>query len=132
VILLQLRTPDEPTPEALRRYLREFLSDPRVIDLNRASRGHLRPAAKNGSLKDRQPDVEELGGAGVSVAVMCPGFTADCLETPKEIRLRGAEQFHAAGCKDFVAIPCLNEHPVWLDAMATLATRELRGWIDTI
>jgi len=76
--------------------------------------------------------LEELGGAGVSVAVMCPGFTADCLETLEEIRLRGAEQFHAAGGKDFVAIPCLNEHPVWLDAMATLALRELRGWIDKI
>src|SRR5436190_7049342 len=36
VVLLQLGTPDEPTPEALRRYLREFLSDRRVIDLNRA------------------------------------------------------------------------------------------------
>jgi ferrochelatase len=74
--------------------------------------------------------LEELGRAGVSVAVMSPGFTADCLETLEEIRLRGAEQFHEAGGKDFVAIPCLNEHPVWLDAMATLALRELRGWID--
>jgi len=63
---------------------------------------------------------------------MCPGFTADCLETLEEIRFRGAEQFHAAGGKDFVAIPCLNEHPVWLDALATLAARELRGWIDKV
>jgi len=76
--------------------------------------------------------LEELGRAGVSVAVMCPGFAADCLETLEEIRLRGAEQFHAAGGRDFVAIPCLNEHPVWLDAMATLAARELRGWIDKV
>jgi ferrochelatase len=74
--------------------------------------------------------LEELGSAGASVAVMCPGFTADCLETLEEIRLRGAEQFHSGGGKDFVAVPCLNEHPVWVEAMASIALRELNGWIS--
>ena len=36
VLLVQLGTPDEPTPAALRRYLREFLSDPRVVEIPRA------------------------------------------------------------------------------------------------
>jgi ferrochelatase len=73
--------------------------------------------------------LEELGRAGERVAVMCPGFTADCLETLEEIGIRGAEQFHEAGGREYHAIPCLNEQPVWLDAMAAIATRELAGWL---
>jgi ferrochelatase len=73
--------------------------------------------------------LEALGRSGAAVAVTCPGFTADCLETLEEIRLRGAEQFHSTGGRDFLAIPCLNDHPVWLEAMATIARRELSGWI---
>jgi ferrochelatase len=73
--------------------------------------------------------LEALGRTGAAVAVACPGFTADCLETLEEIRLRGAEQFHSTGGRDFVAVPCLNEHPVWIDAMTAIARRELSGWI---
>lgn len=36
LLLVQLGTPDAPTPAAVRRYLREFLSDPRVVELPRA------------------------------------------------------------------------------------------------
>jgi ferrochelatase len=72
--------------------------------------------------------LEELGRSGLSVAVMCPGFTADCLETLEEIRLRGAEQFHGTGGKMYHVIPCLNDHPAWIEAMATIVTRELGGW----
>jgi ferrochelatase len=72
--------------------------------------------------------LEELGRSGASVAVICPGFTADCLETLEEIRLRGAEQFHGTGGKMFHAIPCLNDHPAWVEAMTTIVTRELSGW----
>ena len=71
--------------------------------------------------------LEALGRTGARVAVMCPGFTADCLETLEEIRLRGYEQFHSAGGRDYLAIPCLNEHPAWLDAMTAIARRELAG-----
>ena len=73
--------------------------------------------------------LEALGAERRRVAVMCPGFTADCLETLEEIRLRGYEQFHAAGGQSYHVIPCLNEHPAWLDAMAAIATRELGGWV---
>ncbi|MFI5177321.1 MAG: ferrochelatase [Vicinamibacterales bacterium] len=72
--------------------------------------------------------LKEAGRAGKRVAVMCPGFTADCLETLEEIGLRGAEQFHEAGGKSFHRIPCLNEHPSWIDAMTAIARRELAGW----
>ena len=73
--------------------------------------------------------LQELGGTGARVAVTCPGFTADCLETLEEIRLRGEEQFHSTGGREYLAIPCLNEHPRWLEAMAAIAQRELAGWI---
>lgn len=71
----------------------------------------------------------ELGRTGQGVMVMCPGFTADCLETLEEIRLRGAEQFHHAGGTRYHVVPCLNEHPRWIDAMTSLAARELSGWM---
>ena len=73
--------------------------------------------------------LEALGRSHARVAVLCPGFTADCLETLEEIRLRGREQFESTGGHDYLAIPCLNDHPVWLEAMADLARRELQGWI---
>ncbi len=72
--------------------------------------------------------LEELGRAGRRVAVMSPGFTADCLETLEEIALRGEEQYREAGGRAFHRIPCLNEHPAWIDAMTTIATREMAGW----
>ena len=72
--------------------------------------------------------LEELGRAGARVAVACPGFTADCLETLEEIGLRGAEQFHEAGGRSFHRIPCLNDHPAWIEAMTAIACRELSGW----
>jgi len=72
--------------------------------------------------------LEAIGRERARVAVMSPGFTADCLETLEEIGLRGAEQYHEAGGPAFHRIPCLNEHPAWIDAMAAIAARELAGW----
>jgi len=72
--------------------------------------------------------LEDMGRAGTRVAVACPGFTADCLETLEEIGLRGAEQYHEAGGRSFHRIPCLNDHPAWIDAMTAIACRELGGW----
>ncbi|HKW00853.1 MAG TPA: ferrochelatase [Vicinamibacterales bacterium] len=72
--------------------------------------------------------LEDMGRAGTRVAVACPGFTADCLETLEEIGLRGAEQYHEAGGRSFHRIPCLNDHPAWIDAMTAIARRELSGW----
>jgi ferrochelatase len=71
-----------------------------------------------------------LPSRGVTrAAVMCPGFTADCLETLEEIGMTGAEQFHEHGGRQFTRIPCVNDDDEWLDAMAAIATRELRGWL---
>jgi len=62
------------------------------------------------------------------VDVVCPGFTSDCLETLEEIAIEGRNTFLTAGGKTFHAIACLNDHPLWIDALAKLAIRHLQGW----
>ncbi|MBL9187251.1 MAG: ferrochelatase [Opitutaceae bacterium] len=57
--------------------------------------------------------------------VITPAFVTDCLETLEEIRVRGAEDFKAAGGGDFTAIPCLNDHPAFVDFLAKRAA----GWL---
>ena len=49
--------------------------------------------------------------------VICPAFVSDCLETLEEIGIRGRETFINAGGTSCAQIPCLNEHPLWLDAL---------------
>lgn len=55
------------------------------------------------------------------VAVVCPSFVADCLETLEEIALRGRDTFVQAGGEDLKLIPSLNSNSAWIDAVA--------GWI---
>ena len=51
-----------------------------------------------------------LPGEGVTkVAILAPGFSADCLETLEELAIRGRETFLAAGGSDFAYLPCLND-----------------------
>jgi len=49
--------------------------------------------------------------------VICPAFVSDCLETIEEIGMRGCEDFMAASGKEFTRIPCMNEHPAWIEAL---------------
>lgn len=58
------------------------------------------------------------------LVVICPAFVADCLETLEEIGMRGRETFLGAGGTEFTLIPCLNEHPVWIDALENMVFRE--------
>ncbi len=63
----------------------------------------------------------ELPARGVTrLAVVCPSFVADCLETLEEIEIRGRETFLAAGGASFTYLPCLNDDPRWIDALAAL------------
>ncbi|MEO8754087.1 MAG: ferrochelatase [Casimicrobiaceae bacterium] len=63
------------------------------------------------------------------VDVFCPGFVADCLETLEEIGIEGRAMYTAAGGREFHVIPCLNEHPRWIAALADLAFHNLEGWL---
>lgn len=49
--------------------------------------------------------------------VICPAFVSDCLETLEEIGIRARETFTEAGGQELTLIPCLNEHPLWLNAL---------------
>ncbi len=62
------------------------------------------------------------------LAVLCPGFTADCLETLEEMGMTNRELYEAAGGGEYRLVPCLNTHPAWIDAMAAIVHRELHGW----
>jgi len=55
--------------------------------------------------------------------VICPTFVSDCLETLEEISIRGRETFLDAGGEEFVQIPCLNEHPFWIAALAGMVEK---------
>lgn len=71
-----------------------------------------------------------LPGEGIRrVAVVAPGFAADCLETLEEIALQGRETFEHAGGERFAYLPCLNDSPPGIDMMQKLMVRELEGWV---
>ncbi len=76
--------------------------------------------------------LENLGGEDVKTLVAaCPGFTTDCLETLDEVGREGQIQFARGGGKHLHLVPCLNDHPAWLDAMAAIARQESAGWISS-
>ncbi len=62
------------------------------------------------------------------IDVVCPGFSADCLETLEEIALQNAEIFRAAGGDTLSYIPCLNDSPAHALAIAGIATRAFEAW----
>jgi ferrochelatase len=72
----------------------------------------------------------ELPAKGVTrVAILAPGFAADCLETLEELAIRGRETFLAAGGRDFACLPCLNDGVPGMEMLRTLIGRELEGWL---
>lgn len=67
--------------------------------------------------------------AGVgSVAVVCPGFAADCLETLEEIALENRRIFLAAGGRQYRYLPALNDAPSHMAALTDLIVRHGAGW----
>lgn len=64
-------------------------------------------------------EIERLAREGVRrLLVICPAFVSDCLETLEEIGIRGRESFVAAGGEDLTLIPCLNDHPRWIETLS--------------
>lgn len=71
-----------------------------------------------------EPTLISLAKDGLKrVDVVCPGFVADCLETLEEINITAREAFLRAGGEQFRYIPCLNEEPEWIAALAEISLR---------
>jgi len=69
-------------------------------------------------------ELARFAAAGLKrLLVICPAFVSDCLETLEEIGMRGRDTFRAAGGQDLVPIPCLNEHPAWIEALTRMVQR---------
>jgi protoporphyrin/coproporphyrin ferrochelatase len=70
--------------------------------------------------------LRELPGRGIKkLAVVCPAFVADNLETLEEIDITGRRTFMEAGGESLTLVPCLNADPAWVTTLATLCTRAL-------
>jgi ferrochelatase len=74
--------------------------------------------------------VKGLAEKGVrNLAVITPGFAADCLETLEEIAMENAHIFKTAGGENFAHIPCLNDSERGMAVIRDVVTRELQGWL---
>jgi ferrochelatase len=109
------------------RLLRERLGWPeerlRIVFQSRFGRAEwLRPYAEE--------TIAALARDGTRrMAVVMPGFAADCLETLEEVAIRGAETFRVNGGGEFAAIPCLNDGEEGMGLIEALVRRELSGWV---
>jgi ferrochelatase len=74
--------------------------------------------------------VKALAKKGIrNLAVVTPGFAADCLETLEEIAVENAEIFKKNGGRNFAAIPCLNDSEGGMAVIRELVLNELKGWL---
>ncbi|WP_174293177.1 ferrochelatase [Sphingomonas bacterium] len=64
------------------------------------------------------------------VAIVAPGFSADCVETLEELAIRGRETFLDAGGEAFAALECLNASPTGIAMLRSILAQELAGWVD--
>lgn len=76
------------------------------------------------------PTLQALARAGTRrVDLICPGFSADCLETLEEIAMENRAAFLEAGGREFRYIPCLNERADWMAALTDLVEAHLGNWL---
>ncbi|HEY3103556.1 MAG TPA: ferrochelatase [Pyrinomonadaceae bacterium] len=76
--------------------------------------------------------LRELPKRGIkTIAVACPSFVADCLETLEEVGIRGREEFREAGGEELTLIPCLNSDPLWIKAAANLIRKASKAAAET-
>jgi protoporphyrin/coproporphyrin ferrochelatase len=74
--------------------------------------------------------VERLARSGVKrLAMVAPGFSADCLETLEELDMENRSTFLAAGGERFTYVPCLNDNPAGIRVIEAVVRRELAGWM---
>ncbi|MGD2064515.1 MAG: ferrochelatase [Nitrospirota bacterium] len=66
-------------------------------------------------------EITALAHRGVKrLAVLCPAFVADCLETLEEIGIRGRDAFFAAGGQELTLVPCVNSYDPWADGVVRI------------
>jgi ferrochelatase len=76
-----------------------------------------------------EPTLIAMAQNGVRrVDVACPGFVADCLETLEEIAQEARHAFLEAGGEQFAYVPCVNDSPAFVQALADVALQHLQGW----
>ena len=63
--------------------------------------------------------------------MICPGFSADCLETLEEVAMENREVFLEAGGEEYAYIPCLNAEAAHVDMLAGLVLKHTREWMAT-
>ncbi|MEO1135411.1 MAG: ferrochelatase [Pseudomonadota bacterium] len=90
--------------------------------------------SKFGREKWLEPATEDtislLASEGVKkLAVITPGFVADCIETLEEIDIAGRETFFEGGGEAFTSVPCLNDAPEMMTLLDVIARREAAGWL---
>jgi protoporphyrin/coproporphyrin ferrochelatase len=74
--------------------------------------------------------IEALAARGVKrLAIVAPGFSADCLETLEEVAMQGRDAFLESGGSHFAYLPCLNDSAEGMAMLEALVRRELSGWI---
>lgn len=72
-----------------------------------------------------------LARAGVrSVQVVCPGFSADCLETLAEVAMENRDRFLGAGGENYGYIPCLNDGDEHIRALTDIITGNIGDWSE--
>ena len=99
-----------------------------------ANRFRMSFQSRFGPAKWLQPYTDEtikaMARAGVkTMAVVAPGFAADCLETIEELGEENREYFEENGGEHFAALPCLNDGDVGMRVLEDLVARELAGWV---
>ena len=66
----------------------------------------------------------DIPGEGIEkLAIVCPAFVSDCLETLEEINIEGKEDFLSRGGISFVSIPCLNDRDDWVELLSEWITK---------
>tara|TARA_Y100001935_G_C17311760_1_gene517111 strand:- start:953 stop:1966 length:1014 start_codon:yes stop_codon:yes gene_type:complete len=74
--------------------------------------------------------LEKMGEDGINhIQVICPGFSADCLETLEEVAMENKEIFQEAGGKRYEYIPCLNSRSSHIKMLKNLVTSHIHGWL---
>lgn len=74
--------------------------------------------------------VSALAAEGIKrLAIVAPGFSADCLETIEELGAEIRDEFLEKGGEKFARLPCLNDSDEGMALLERLAKRELAGWV---